>query len=444
MLSLRLFGRTRGAIVSLIFLTGLLSQCGCGGPDRAANQAGGASGARATQTEDHRAVSPPDTPTEEIATPVDPSRDEPKGSSPEASSVEPAIAQADNDAEVPPTEPATADAEPLPADTLKPADTPALTGSPSAGGSSMNPENGEPEGTGDGSPSLDDLLAKLEVPPPWLDSVETSYDTTQPWEQARLEVRRLLSLGQPQTHREAIKLTWIYLQKDDIGNGHEYPMYTFLGGEPVWSIHAHEEFLKKPQENTPIHSYVTLASLYTRYGEFERAKACLDNAMSGLPEPPWRIMRQADLLSAYGDLYAAWGRIDEAKKCYAEAADLYPKAKPPYGGHLLPRHAAKVQSKLDLLTVRSLATATLRDGQYRVKALGYAADIDVTVSIRDGRIADVRLKHEEKIDQNACVIVPQQIVGQQSLQVDAITGATVTTDAIIDGVYRALRQAGLE
>lgn len=39
---------------------------------------------------------------------------------------------------------------------------------------------------------------------------------------------------------------------------------------------------------------------------------------------------------------------------------------------------------------------------------------------------------------------PQQIAEQQSLHVDAITGATVTIDAIVDGVYRALRQAGLE
>ena len=123
---------------------------------------------------------------------------------------------------------------------------------------------------------------------------------------------------------------------------------------------------------------------------------------------------------------------------------MYPTAKPPYGGHLLPRRAAGVQSKLDLLTFGSLATTKLRDGEYRVKALGYAGDIHVTVSIAGGRIADVRVKHEEKIDQNACVIIPERIIRHQSLQDDGISGATVTKDAIVDGVYRALRQAGLE
>ncbi len=292
-------------------------------------------------------------------------------------------------------------------------------------------------------PALDELLAKLEVPPPWLDGVQTQWDTAKPWKDARLEVRRLLGFGRVETHREALKLTWMYLQKGDIGDGHEYPMYTFLGGEPVWSVRAHEEFVAKPHENTPTHSHLTLASLYAQFGEFEKAKATLQVAMNGLPEPPWQTMRKADVLDALGDVYAAWGRTEEAKRSYAEAAALYPTAKPPYGGHLLSRRAARVQSKLDLLTFRSLDTAALRDGQYQDQALGYAGDINVTVIIREGKIADIRLKHEEKIDQNACVLIPQRIIDAQSLQVDGVSGATVTKEAIVDGVYQCLKKAGL-
>lgn len=294
------------------------------------------------------------------------------------------------------------------------------------------------------SPSLDALLAEIEIPPVWVDQVQTQYDTSHPWEEARVEIRRLLGLGQTQTHREAIKLTWIYLQKDDIGDAHEYPMYTFLGGEPLWSIRAHEWYLARPHEHTPIHAYITLASLYARHGEFERSKALLDQAMNGLPEPPWQTMREADLLHAYGDLYAAWDKVDEAKRYYADAAGSYTRARPPYGGHLLPRRAAKVQSKLDLLTFHALETAALRDGRYQDAALGYAGDIHVTLVVRDGRMADIALRHEEKIDQNACALVPQSIIDAQSLQVDGVSGATVTRDAIVNGVYRCLKQASLK
>jgi len=319
-----------------------------------------------------------------------------------------------------------------------------VTDKPEPSVESSTNEDISPDDPAEKKPSLDELLAKLEIPPPWLAGGETSYDTSQPWKEARQEIRRLLGLGKPETHREAIKLTWIYLQKDDIGDGHEYPMYTFLGGEPVWSIRAHEEYLQKPHEHTPIHAYITLAALYAQFGEFEKAKADLDKALANLPGPPWQIMREADISAAYGDLYAGWGKIEQAKEYYAQAVELYPTAKPPYGGHMLPRRAAKVQSMLDLLTIRSLETANLRDGTYRDRALGYAGDIHITLVIEGGKIADIQVKHEEKIDQNACVIIPQRIIEQQSLNVDGISGATVTKDSIVDGVYRALKKAGLE
>jgi uncharacterized protein with FMN-binding domain len=321
-------------------------------------------------------------------------------------------------------------------------DAPEMPADKSAGEASSTAE-GSVTGHTAAHPKLDELLAQLVIPPPWLQDAQTQYDTSKPWKDARLEIRRLLGLGRTETHREAIKLTWLYLQKGDIGDGHEYPMYTFLGGDPVWSIRAHEEFLAKPHQETPIHAHLTLAALYAQYGEFDKAKATLVVAQAGLPAPPWDIQRKADLAAAYGDLYAAWGKPDEAKRCYAEAVALYPTAKPPYGGHLLPRRAAQVQSKLDLLTFQSLQATDLRDGEYRDKALGYAGDIDVTVVIREGKIADIRLKHEEKIDQNACVLIPQRMIAAQSLQVDGISGATVTKDAIVHGVYRSLRKAGL-
>ena len=246
--------------------------------------------------------------------------------SPDDQPTEPVVAQVESGGENPRSDAETA----APAVTPEPDEVPEPTGVPAPADTPVSSQGG------DGKPSLDELLEKLELPPPWLDSVETSYDTSQPWKEGRLEIRRLFSLGKPETHREAIKLTWIYLQKDDIGDGHEYPMYTFMGGEPVWSVRAHQEFIAKPHENTPIHSYFTLASLYAQFGEFEKAKSCLDTALAGLPGPPWGTMRKADLLAAYGDLYAAGGKVDEAKENYAQAAIVYPTAKPPYGGHLLP------------------------------------------------------------------------------------------------------------
>ena len=296
----------------------------------------------------------------------------------------------------------------------------------------------------DADEALDEQLAKLQIPPPWLESVETTWDTSKPWGKGRVEIRRLLGLNREAARKEAIKLTWLYLQKDDIGNGHEYAMYTHLGREPAWSIRAHEEFLAKPLDFTPYHAIVSIASLYSGFGEFERAKAHLDKGMNNLPDPPWKTMRQAELHDAYGDLYVAWGNRDEAKRHYREAIRLYPTATPKYGRHLLPRRASKVQSKLDLLNFGSLRTAKLSDGRYEEKALGYSGDIDLVVTIKSGRIDEIDVDHQEKIDQGACVLIPKRIIDEQSLQVDGISGATITKDALVAGTYRALKKAGLE
>jgi uncharacterized protein with FMN-binding domain len=292
--------------------------------------------------------------------------------------------------------------------------------------------------------SLDEQLAELRVPPAWLEEVRTQYDTSHPWKDARLEIRRLLSLNTDAARKEAIKLTWIYLQKKDIGDGHEYPMYLFLGGERLWAVRAHEEFLAQPHEVAPDHAYISLAALYTHFGEFAKAQAKLDDAMARLPAPPWRIARKASLHEAYGDLFVACAKPDLAKEHYTEAIRLYPTSDQPYGQHLLKRQADRVQSKLDLLSIRSLTLTRLRDGRYTSTALGYAADLQVTLEVRDGRMADIQVKHEEKIDQGACVIIPQRIIEKQSLQVDGISSATVTTSAILDGTLQCLRKAGLQ
>ena len=145
-----------------------------------------------------------------------------------------------------------------------------------------------------------------------------------------------------------------------------------------------------------------------------------------------------------GDLYVAWDRMTEAKNCYKESISIYPKSNPPYGQHLIPRRVRKVQGKLDLLSQRSLADAMLKDGVFRDTVLGYSGDVEVIVEVDKGRLSRINVKHEEKIDQGATKIIPERIVAEQRLQVDGITGATITKDAIVTGALNALKQAGLE
>jgi hypothetical protein len=228
--------------------------------------------------------------------------------------------------------------EPAPAETSPVESSPAVA--------SPEPETSAP--TFDAAARLEEQLAAFTIPPAWLASVRPKWSTTKPWKEGRQEIRNLLGKGDDASRREGIKLTWDYLQKNDIGDGHEYGMYMFLGGEPLWAIHVYREWLARDDHSYPPYFGVkALAALYTQYGLFSEAEKVLENGMTfKSPDPKWNEVRAAELNDAFGDLYAAWGKIDQAKASYQEAARLFPLGKPPYGKHLLPRKAKKVRLSL--------------------------------------------------------------------------------------------------
>ncbi|GKX43867.1 FMN-binding protein [Pectobacterium carotovorum] len=86
-----------------------------------------------------------------------------------------------------------------------------------------------------------------------------------------------------------------------------------------------------------------------------------------------------------------------------------------------------------------------KDGAYIGKAQGRAADVEVTVSIKDGKIANAEvLKHgdtEAMMLRATDQIVPELIEKQDISKVDAVTGATLSSQGVINAVKQALEQA---
>jgi len=92
--------------------------------------------------------------------------------------------------------------------------------------------------------------------------------------------------------------------------------------------------------------------------------------------------------------------------------------------------------------------ASLGGTEYEGKAKGYGGYVHVTVVLdAQGRILDVRMgRHSESEGYGSLAIdvIPAAIVEGQSLDVDAVSGATLTSDAIISAVAKALESAGLD
>jgi uncharacterized protein with FMN-binding domain len=217
-------------------------------------------------------------------------------------------------------------------------------------------------------------------------------------------------------------------------------MYFFLGGEYVWAAKVYKQRLSQSEKGYVFEGRA-LASIYARFGDYDQALDILRRGLRRLPDPPEKTMAEANVHDSMGDVYAAKGNMEKAVEHYRQSIDLYGKARPRYGRHLLPRRVRKVQAKIDLLGRQALDITQIADGVYRGESLGYGKPLRAFVTMKGGRITNIRLQHEEKIEQGATKSVPAQIIERQSLNVDAITGATVTVQAIVEATYRALSSA---
>ena len=83
-----------------------------------------------------------------------------------------------------------------------------------------------------------------------------------------------------------------------------------------------------------------------------------------------------------------------------------------------------------------------KDGKYTGKAKGYKSDVEVEVEIKDGKIVKIDVKQQEDpLYWNVAKTVIDRILQKQTPQVDASTGATITSKAIMYAVEEALEKA---
>jgi len=88
------------------------------------------------------------------------------------------------------------------------------------------------------------------------------------------------------------------------------------------------------------------------------------------------------------------------------------------------------------------APRTVPDGVYKGASRGYVDDVTVQVTVTDGKIAEVRvLDQKESRARTAPADVPPKMVAKQGTQVDATTGATVTSRAIMRAAQVALESS---
>ena len=81
---------------------------------------------------------------------------------------------------------------------------------------------------------------------------------------------------------------------------------------------------------------------------------------------------------------------------------------------------------------------------YEGSGNGIGGKIDVKVTIKDGKIEDVEIVNQNETETLGAVALPEyvkQTLEKQSLEIDAVSGVTVTLDGYKEAVNDALSKA---
>ena len=101
--------------------------------------------------------------------------------------------------------------------------------------------------------------------------------------------------------------------------------------------------------------------------------------------------------------------------------------------------------KKDKIVSDSTRLATdLKDGQYEASSEGYGGLLTVRITVKNGKLTDIKiLSHNETEEyfKKASAII-KEILRTGKVDVDSVTGATISSNAIKDAVLKALQKAG--
>ncbi len=141
-----------------------------------------------------------------------------------------------------------------------------------------------------------------------------------------------------------------------------------------------------------------------------------------------------------GDVCRVAGRLDEAGQFYQKA--LRASDKDNRNNDHAKRDRQRAEASLAAIEFYRLTPKELADGEYVASSLGYEDEVEVSVTLRDGRIQSVKVtKHREKQFYSSISDTPPRIIAKQGVNnVDTVSGATITSEAIINATAKALAQ----
>jgi uncharacterized protein with FMN-binding domain len=214
----------------------------------------------------------------------------------------------------------------------------------------------------------------------------------------------------------------------------DYNRYCAQGNDPDFNVNP--EFLL-PVETGPFYAFPIKASLTNTQGGAKRNVQCEILDVWGKPIP--HLYSAGEFGSFYADIYNGGGNLGECAFTGRRAGEnaAAPKNDVPRAGVLGSR------TPVDLRTPPPVYTAG--PNEYIGIGSGIGTELVVKVTLDSAKkitaINFLRINETRGVADRAIAQIPQAIINAQSTNVDTVTGATITSNAIIEAVNNALSKA---
>ncbi len=200
--------------------------------------------------------------------------------------------------------------------------------------------------------------------------------------------------------------------------------------ECYWRM-GNKEMAKEYLDKLP--NYYSAIKLWADMGDTEQAlRVAAAFAQSGYTDMAY--------LSA-GDACRTAGKLSDAIDYYSHVLTLPASGRM---GKRIRRNQQRAHANIEGIKLYdSLDLKKVPDGEYCGNAPAYAGELYIEVTVAKGRIESVKVtRHKEKQFYSAIEDTTGRIVEQQGLSgIDATSGATITSEAIINATAKALAGA---
>ncbi|MGL6193991.1 MAG: FMN-binding protein, partial [Thermoguttaceae bacterium] len=172
--------------------------------------------------------------------------------------------------------------------------------------------------------------------------------------------------------------------------------------------------------------------LYADMGELDKALKIVDQIAQYNARP--------DFVYIYaGDACRTAGKFDKAVEYYQKVLDI--PENPNRTKEQMERNTKRAAANIiGINAFNRLDIKKIPDGIYKGDSVGFAGQLYVEVTVKDKKITNVKVtSHEEKQYYSSLDDIPHQIISKQSLtDIDAVSGATATSEAIVNAAAKAL------